>query len=157
MTQTRYPRPCPIPGHPQDEDEPALVTESAWARLRAWHLHAPAERLPLPLALLLWPSGWVLHAVHVPGHVIVYAAVGAVLVVLLTSRRHAQAAARAAAANTPAPPPRLSAVEAAMVAAAAGGWMSSAVTWGPAGWPGHLLTWIYLAEATGGYWWLRRH
>ena len=51
MTQTRYPRPCPIPGHPQDEDEPALVTESAWARLRAWHLHAPAERLPLPLVL----------------------------------------------------------------------------------------------------------
>ena len=51
MMQTRYPRPCPIPGHPQDEDEPALVTESAWARLRAWHLHAPTERLPLPVIL----------------------------------------------------------------------------------------------------------
>ena len=50
MMRTRYPRPCPIPGHPQDqdEDEPDLVTESAWARLRAWHLQAPAERLPLP-------------------------------------------------------------------------------------------------------------
>ena len=49
MTLTRYPRPCPIPGHPQDEDARALVSDSAWARLRAWHLHAPAERLPLPL------------------------------------------------------------------------------------------------------------
>ena len=35
--------------------------------------------------------------------------------------------------------------------------MAAAVTWGPLGWPGHLLTWIYLAGAAGGYWWLRRH
>ena len=49
MTVTRYPRPCPIPGHPQDEASRPLVTDSAWSRLRAWHLHAPAERLPLPL------------------------------------------------------------------------------------------------------------
>ena len=49
MIKTEYPRPCPIPGHPQNADEPVLVTESAWARLRAWHLHAPAERLPLPV------------------------------------------------------------------------------------------------------------
>ena len=49
MIGTRYPRPCPLPGHPQDEDEPALAAESAWSRLRAWHLHAPAERLPLPV------------------------------------------------------------------------------------------------------------
>ncbi len=88
MIKTEYPRPCPIPGHPQDEDEPVLVTESAWSRLRAWHLHAPAERLPLPVVVLTWPAAWVLHAAHVPGHVVTYAAAGAVLVVLLTWRRH---------------------------------------------------------------------
>ena len=82
MIGTRYPRPCPIPGHPQDEDEPALVTDSAWARLRAWHLHAPAERLPLPVVLTAWPLAWVLHAAHVPGHVVTYAAVAAAVVVL---------------------------------------------------------------------------
>ena len=47
--------------------------------------------------------------------------------------------------------------EAALVAAAIGGWIAAAVTWGPLGWPGHLLTWIYLGGAAGGYWWLRRH
>ena len=77
MIKTEYPRPCPIPGHPQDADEPALVTESAWARLRAWHLHAPAERLPLPVIVLTWPAAWILHAAHVPGHVVTYAAVAA--------------------------------------------------------------------------------
>ena len=70
MIKTEYPRPCPIPGHPQDEDDPVLVTESAWSRLRAWHLHAPAERLPLPVIVLTWPSAWILHAAHVPGHVV---------------------------------------------------------------------------------------
>src|SRR5206468_12334650 len=69
MTEARYPRPCPIPGHPQDDGgEPDLVTSSVWSRLRAWHLHAPAERLPLPFALLTWPAAWVMHQAHVPGH-----------------------------------------------------------------------------------------
>ena len=63
MTVTQFPRPCPIPGHPQD-DEPELAPESAWSRLRGWHLHAPAERLPVPLILLTWPAAWVLHAAH---------------------------------------------------------------------------------------------
>ena len=77
MIKTEYPRPCPIPGHPQDDgDEPDLITESAWSRLRAWHLHAPAERLPLPVILTAWPSAWILHAAHVPGHVVTYAAAG---------------------------------------------------------------------------------
>ena len=58
MTLTQFPRPCPIPGHPQD-GQPAPAPDSAWARLRAWHLHAPAERLPLPLALATWPAAWV--------------------------------------------------------------------------------------------------
>ena len=88
MIKTGYPRPCPIPGHPQDADEPVLVTESAWARLRAWHLHAPAERLPLPVILLAWPSAWILHAAHVPGHVVTYAAVAAAVACWLTWHRH---------------------------------------------------------------------
>jgi len=64
-------RPCPIPGHPQDGDDdgPRPAPGSAWQRLRAWHLHAPAERLPLPLILLTWPFAWVLHAFHVPASV----------------------------------------------------------------------------------------
>ena len=147
MTVTRYPRPCPIPGHPQDEDEPALVTDSAWSRLRAWHLHAPAERLPLPVILTVWPAAWILHAAHVPGHVVTYAAVAAAVACWLTWRRHGRTS----------PHPRLLPTEAALVAAAIGGWVAAAVTSGPLGWPGHLLTWIYLAGAVGGYRWLRRH
>ena len=147
MIKTGYPRPCPIPGHPQDEDEPVLVTESAWARLRAWHLHAPAERLPLPVILTAWPAAWVLHAAHVAGHVVTYAAVAAAVACWLTWYRYGRES----------PHPRLLPTEAALVAAAIGGWMAAAVTWGPLGWPGHLLTWIYLAGAAGGYWWLRRH
>jgi hypothetical protein len=157
MMQTRYPRPCLIPGHPQDEDEPALVTESAWARLRAWHLHAPAERLPLPLVLLTWPVAWVLHAVHVPGHVVTYTAAAGAVITWLTWRRHEKNAAGAADGHSPRPDPRLAVAEAAAVAAAIGGWTAAAVTWGPLGWRGHLLTWIYLAGAAGGYRWLRRH
>ena len=40
--------------------------------------------------------------------------------------------------------------EAALVAAAIGGWVTAAVTWGPLGWPAHLLSWIYLAGAAAG-------
>ena len=156
MTLTQFPRPCPIPGHPQD-GQPAPAPDSAWARLRAWHLHAPAERLPLPLALATWPAAWVLHAVHAPGHAIMYAAIGAAVLSWLIWQRHEARAARAAAGNRPPPHPRLAAFEAAMVAAAAGGWLAAAVEWGPLGWPAHLLTWTYLAGATGGYVWLRKH
>lgn len=155
MTLTRYPRPCPLPGHPQDGESAPLVSDSALRRLRAWHLHAPAERLPLPLVLLTWPAAWALHAAHVRGHIVTYAAAGAVLVTWLTWRRHEKTTAKAAAENSP--PPRLAAIEAAAVAAAIGGWVAAAVTWGPLGWRGHLLSWIYLAGALGGYIWLRRH
>ena len=147
MIETRYPRPCPIPGHPQDEDEPTLVTESAWARLRAWHLLAPAERLPLPVIVLAWPAAWVLHAAHVPGHVVTYAAVAAAVACWLTWRRYERSSEHE----------RLLPAEAALVTAGIGGWIAAAVTWGPLGWPGHLLTWIYLAGSIGGYAWLRRH
>ena len=124
-----------------------MVSDSAWTRLRAWHLHAPAERLPLPLALTAWPAAWILHAVHVPGHVVTYAAIGGVAAAWLTWRRHRK--------NSP--HPRLAATEAAMVTAAAGGWLAAAVTSGPLGWPAHLLSWIYLAGAVFGYRWLRKH
>ena len=147
MIQTRYPRPCPIPGHPQDEDQAALVTDSAWARLRAWHLHAPAERLPLPVIVLTWPAGWVLHAAHVPGHVVTYAAVAGAVACWLTWHRYGRTS----------PHPRMLPAEAALATAAIGGWVAAAATWGPLGWPGHLLTWIYLAGSIGGYAWLRRH
>jgi hypothetical protein len=132
MIKTEYPRPCPIPGHPQDQDEPVLVTDSAWSRLRAWHLQAPAERLPLPVILIAWPSAWILHAAHVPGHVVTYAAAAAVVACWLTWHRHARSS----------PHPRLLPAEAALVAAAAGGWVAAAV---------------YLAGSIGCYAWLRRH
>jgi hypothetical protein len=147
VTLTQYPRPCPIPCHPQDDAPAPLASDSAWSRLRAWHLHAPAERLPLPLAVLLWPLAWVLHSVHLAGHVVTWVAAVAVVVTWLTWRRHAKAS----------PHPRLAAAEAAMVAAAIGGWMAAAVTSGPLGWPAHLLSWLYLAGAVLGYRWLRRH
>jgi hypothetical protein len=147
VTLAQFPRPCPIPGHPQDDQPAPLVSDSVWSRLQAWHRHAPAERLPLPLVLLTWPSAWVLHAAHAPGHVVTYAAAGVVLITWMTWRRHQRRS----------PHPRLAAIEAALVAAAIGGWTAAAVTSGPLGWPAHLLTWIYLAGATAGYIWLRRH
>ena len=82
-----------------------------------------------------------------PGHVVTYAAVAAAVACWLTWYRYGRSS----------PHPRLLPTEAALVAAAIGGWIAAAVTWGPLGWPGHLLTWIYLAGAAGGYWWLRRH
>jgi DNA-binding transcriptional ArsR family regulator len=147
MTLTQYPRPCPIPGHPQHDEPAPLVADSAWSRLRDWHLHAPAERLPLPLVPVAWLSAWVLHAAHVPGHVVTYVAGAAVAVTWLTWRWHEK--------NSP--HPRLAAAEAALVTAAIGGWIAAAVTSGPLGWPAHLLTWVYVTGAIGGYAWLRRH
>jgi hypothetical protein len=88
MTVTRYPRPCPIPGHPQDDEPAPLASDSAWSRLRAWHLHAPAERLPLPVILTAWPAGWVLHTGHVPGHVVTYATVAAAVACWLMWHRY---------------------------------------------------------------------
>jgi hypothetical protein len=88
-----------------------------------------------------------LHAAHVPGHVVTYAAIAAAVACWLTWHRYGRSSLH----------PRLLPTEAALAAAAAGGWIAAATTWGPLGWPGHLLTWIYLTGATCGYWWLRRH
>jgi hypothetical protein len=142
----------------QERDLTVAVTRpTGTSRLRAWHLHAPAERLPLPAVLVTWPATWVLHAIHVPGHIVTYIAAGAVVAVWLIWRRHEKTAAKAAAQNAKPPHPRLAAAQAAGVAAAVGGWAAAAVICGPLGWPGHLLSWIYLAGAIGGYAWLRRH
>ena len=151
-------RPCPIPGHPQDADgEPSTAAESAWARAWRWHLHAPAERLPLPAVLVTWPAAWVLHEAHVPGHDAGMAALVAAGCTWATWARHDRAARKARETGRELPHPRLHALDAALVAAAAGGWITAAVTWGPLGWPGHLLTWIYATGSAAGYWWLRRH
>jgi hypothetical protein len=146
MTVTQFPRPCPIPGHPQDDPEP-LVPASAWSRAWGWLLHAPAERLPLPAVLLAWPAAWVMHATRVQAHVIAYATGAAAVLCWLIWWRKGRTS----------PHPRLLPAEATLVAAAIGGWMTAAVTSGPAGWPSHLLSWIYLGGAVGGYIWLRRH
>jgi hypothetical protein len=152
MTLTRWQpeRPCPIPGHPHDDtedDEPRQVTGTAWQRLRAWILHAPAERLPLPAVVLTWPAAWVLHAAGVPGSVPACAAAAATVIVWLRWRRHRKKS----------PHPRLAAAEAAAVTAVTGGWVTAAVIFGPLGWPYRLLTWIYLIGSAAGYWWLRCH
>lgn len=141
-------RPCPIPGHPQDDGDhggPRLASRTA--RLRAWLLHAPAERLPLPAILTAWPACWIAHAARVPGRIPAYGAAGAVALAWLTWQRHQKKS----------PHPRLAALEAAAIAAAGGGWVTAAVTWGPLGWPYRLLTWIYLTGSAAGYGWLRTH
>ena len=148
VTLTRYPRPCPIPGHPQDDEPAPMVSDSAWTRLRAWHLHAPAERLPLPLALTVWPAAWILHAAHVPGHVAACAAIGAVAITWLTWRRHQRRLPRIRASPLPRRPwsPRRS----------AGGSPRPSCPGRLAG-PRTCCRWIYLAGAIFGYRWLRGH
>ena len=152
MTPTRWQpeRPCPIPGRPQDgtpDDEARQVTGTAWQRLRAWHLHAPAERLPLPAVLITWPVTWILHATRVPGTVPASATAAAAALAWVTWRRHSRKS----------PHHRLAAAEAAAITAAIGGWVTAAVIWGPLGWPYQLLTWIYVIGSAAGYWWLRCH
>ena len=166
MTWTRWQpqRPCPIPGHPQDDaddDGPRLVTESAWQRLRAWHLHAPAERLPLPAVLLTWPAAGVMHWLQVPVRAVAWTA-GAVTVItwLAWARRHRRARkAREASPDGQQMPLRdlFLPTEAALVAAAWGAWVTAAVAFGPTARPDRWPTLVYLAGAAGGYWWLRCH
>ena len=90
---SEWPRPCPIPGHPHDDDgEPVVITESAWARLRAWHLHAPAERLPLPAVLVTWPAAWIMHWLQVPVRAVAWTAAAVTVVTWLAwAWRHRRA------------------------------------------------------------------
>jgi hypothetical protein len=143
-----WPRPCPIPGHPHDDGDAVVITDSVWARLRRWHLHAPAERLPLPAVLLTWPAAWMMHGVHVPARAVACLAAAVAVVTWLTwARRNRRAQARDLFLPT----------EAAMVAAAWGGWVTAATMFGPMARPDRWPTLIYLAGVAGGYWWLRHH
>jgi hypothetical protein len=156
-------RPCPIPGHPQDaeDDGPRLVTESAWQRLRAWHLHAPAERLPLPAVVVTWPAAWIMRWLQVPVRAVAWTA-GAVTVVtwLAWAWRHWRAS-KACQADPDGQEHQLRDLflptEAAVVAAVWGGWVTAAVAVGPTARPDRWPTLVYLAGAASGYWWLRRH
>ena len=149
---SQWPRPCPIPGHPHDDDrEPVAFTESVWARLRRWHLHAPAERLPLPAVLVTWPAAWVMHWLHVPVRAVAWIAAAVTVVTWLAwARRHRRA--RQAQVRDLFWP-----TEAALVAAAWAGWVTAAVAVGPTARPDRWPTLLYVAGAAGGYWWLRRH
>ena len=160
---SQWPRPCPIPGHPHDGGDGASAgfTESAWARLRRWHLHAPAERLPLPAALVTWPAAWIMHWLQVPVRAVAWIA-GAVTVVTWLAwaqRNRRPPEAREAGADGQQTQLRdlFLPTEAALVAAAWGGWVTAAVAFGPTARPGRWPTLVYLAGAAGGYWWLRRH
>jgi hypothetical protein len=156
-------RPCPIPGHPQDDtgDGPHPVSGSAWQRMQAWHLHAPAERLPLPAVLLTWPAAWILHWLQVPVRAVAWTG-GAVTVItwLAWAWRHRRARKiREASPDRPETGLRglFLPTEAALMAAAWGGWVTAAVAFGPTARPDRWPTLVYLAGAVGGYWWLRRH
>ena len=126
-----------------------------------WHLHAPAERLPLPAVLFTWPAAWVMHWLHVPVHAVAWSA-GMVTVVtwLVWARRHRHREA-VAIPGQDGQQAQLRDLfwptEAAMVAAAWAGWVVAAVAFGPTARPGRWPTLMYLAGAAGGYWWLRRH
>jgi len=157
---SEWPRPCPIPGHPHD-GEPMVITESAWTRLRRWHLHAPAERLPLPAVLLTWPAAWMMHWLQVPVHAVAWTAAAVTVVTWLAWARRNR---RARKARETCPDGQQTQVrdlflptEAALVAAAWGGWLTAAVAFGPTARPDRWPTLLYLAGAAGGYWWLRRH
>jgi hypothetical protein len=116
--------------------------------MRAWHLHAPSERMPLPAVLLTWPAAWVMHWLQVPVRALAWT-VGAVTVAtwLAWAWRHRRAQ----------PRDLFLPAEAALVAAAWGGWLTAAVAFGPTAPPDRWPTLVYLAGAAGGYWWLRRH
>src|SRR5450755_1761092 len=145
-----WPRPCPIPGHPHDDGDAVVITESAWARLKRWHLHAPAERLPLPAVLFTWPAGWVMHGLHVPVRAVAWIAAAVTVVTWLTwARRNRRGRADGQQAQAR---DRFLPTEAALVAAAWGGWVTAATMFGPTARPDRWPTLIYLVGMAGGYW-----
>ena len=159
---SEWPRPCPIPGHPHDDDgAPVVITGSAWARLRAWHLHAPAERLPLPAVLVTWPAAWVMHWLQVPVRAVAWIAAAVTVVTWLAWAWRNRRARKAREASPDGQQTQVRDLfwptEAALVAAAWGGWVTAAVAFGPTARPDRWPTVLYLAGAAGGYWWLRHH
>jgi len=144
-------RPCPIPGHPADDGtgtaERLAVPDSAWARIRRWHLHAPAERLPLPAIPAVWTAAEILHLAAVPGLYPGVATVAAAGVAFGVGERHARDPERK----------RLRGAEVAAVTAITGAWLTAGTIAGPLAGPDHALSIAYGLGAAGGYWWLRRH
>ena len=140
------------------DQDPGRVPESAWERARAWHLQAPAERLPITGALLTWPASWLAYTTMVPGRYVGFAAIFASACTAATWAKHNRdfRAAIEAERNV-LPPQRLTAGEAWLVSVAIGGWITAAVTWGPLAGPFHILSAVYAAGVIIGYWWLRRH
>ena len=152
----------------EDEDEeyelagysqgPARVPESTWERAKAWHLQAPAERLPITGALLTWPASWLAYTTMVPGRYVGFAAIFASACTAATWAKHNRELTAAIEADRKVlPPQRLTWGEAWLVSVAIGGWITAAVTWGPLAGPFHLLSAAYVAGVIIGYWWLRRH
>jgi hypothetical protein len=142
-------RPCPIPGHPSDEDAgPQVIADSAWARMRRWHLHAPAERLPLPAIPGVWTAAEVLHVTGVSGLIPGAATVAASLAAGWIGERRQDPDARY---------PRMRGAEVAAVTAVTGGWLTAATALGPLSGPDHLLSIVYGLGSVSGYWWLRHH
>jgi hypothetical protein len=153
-----FPRPCPIPGHPEDPQDTAgpMVPESAWRRFRAWHMQAPAERLPLTGIAVTWPAAWALREARVQLLPVIVAGSAVTVLAWLLWTWHARRYDRALRASEPARQ-RLLPTEAAGIAAAGGAWVAAVVHWGPLAPPGAWPTVIYLAGAFSGYRWLRRH
>ena len=142
-------RPCPIPGHPADSaDVPGVMSDSAWARLRRWHLHAPAERLPLPAIPVVWSAAEILHAAGMPGLYPGVATVAAAGIAFGVGERRHDPGARY---------PRMRGAEVAAVTGLTGAWLTAGTIFGPLAGPDHLLSIVYGVGTVGGYWWLRHH
>lgn len=128
------------------------VPESALRRAWAWHMHAPAERMPLAMFLATWPSAWLMHEAAVPPADVLTAAAVTAGGVLCKQAVHARA--RRKARNTGRDlPARLAPGEAAVALAACGAWLTAADAYGPDGWLGAA----YAAGSVAGYTWLRCH
>lgn len=142
-------RPCPIPGHPADSDTDAVVVpDSLLARMRRWHLSAPAERLPLPMIPGVWTAAEILHLTGIPGFIPGAATVaGALAAGWIGERRQ----------DPDAKYPRMRGAEMAAVTGVTGGWLTAATTIGPLAGSPPLLSILYGLGSVGGYWWLRHH
>jgi biotin operon repressor len=146
------------PGHPDEPDVlEGFVSESLWERTKRWHLHAPAERIPLTFTAACWPACWLAHRGDMPVQDPAVASALAIAGAAIYWGVHERARAKARRDGRAEPHPRLRAAEAASVAAVIGLWVTLAVIWGPLAGPAHLLTWLYAAGAVGGYRWLRSH
>jgi hypothetical protein len=136
-----------------DQGIPARESESVLRRAWAWHMHAPAERVPLALIAGGWPSAWVLHEAAFPAVAAGWTTAALTAAVAAAWTRHARKRSAAAAAGIAPPKLRLAPREAAAVTAACGGWLTAAAALGPGGWTGAA----YAAGSAAGYTWLRCH